>query len=318
MQLDLKPEELYKYNGSSPCPEDIDSFWDESIKEMEALDPQAELVPAKFQFNNAELFDLYFTGVDGSRIHAKYLRPAGKKNCPAVFEFHGYTGKAQDFSGLMKYPAAGMCVAALDVRGQAGESEDLGVVPGNTQHGHIIRGLDADSPKDLLFRKIFLDTAQIVRIVEKFDEVDETRLYSTGGSQGGALSLACASLSPQIKKAASWYPFLSDYYRVWMMDLAERAYVELKEYFRNFDPRHERENEIFMRLGYIDIQNITKRIKAEVKMFTGLRDDVCPPSTQFAAYNKITSPKQVLLYPDFGHEGLPESGDIVLEWFNED
>ncbi len=318
MQLDLKPEELFKYKGTSPCPDDIDAFWDESVKEMEAIDPQIELIPAKFHFNNAELFDLYFTGIDGARIHAKYIRPIGAKNCPAVFEFHGYSGKAQEFSGLMKYPCTGMCVAALDVRGQAGESQDLGGTVGNTLHGHIIRGLDSDSPKDLLFRKVFLDTAQLVRIVEKFDEVDNNRLYATGGSQGGALTLACAALSPQIKKAAAWYPFLSDYRRVWTMDWAERAYVELKQYFRNFDPRHEREDEIFMRLGYIDIQNIAKRIKAKVKMFTGLMDDICPPSTQFATYNKITSDKQVIFYPDFGHEGLPDAGDIALEWFNEE
>ena len=40
-------------------------------------------------------------------------------------------------------------------------------------------------------------------------------------------------------------------------------------------------------------------------MGVGLMDKICPPSTQFAAYNKITSPKSVLTYPDFGHEHLP-------------
>lgn len=47
-------------------------------------------------------------------------------------------------------------------------------------------------------------------------------------------------------------------------------------------------------------------------MFTGLMDNICPPSTQFAAYNKITSPKQMVIYPDFGHEGLPDSGSKTL------
>jgi cephalosporin-C deacetylase len=45
-------------------------------------------------------------------------------------------------------------------------------------------------------------------------------------------------------------------------------------------------------------------------------DTVCPPSSQFAAYNKITSPKKVLLYPDFGHENLPDSGDITFEFMS--
>ena len=38
-------------------------------------------------------------------------------------------------------------------------------------------------------------------------------------------------------------------------------------------------------------------------MGVGLMDKICPPSTQFAAYNKITSPKSTAIYPDFGHEG---------------
>ena len=99
--------------------------------------------------------------------------------------------------------------------------------------------------------------------------------------------------------------------------MAERAYVELKDYFRRFDPRHENCDEIFMKLGYIDIQNLAPRIKGKMLMLTGLMDNVCPPSTQFAAYNKITSEKKVIFYPDFGHEGLPDAEEITLKWFSE-
>ena len=37
----------------------------------------------------------------------------------------------------------------------------------------------------------------------------------------------------------------------------------------------------------------------------GLKDEACPASTQFAAYNRLKTEKQLMLYPDFGHEGLP-------------
>jgi cephalosporin-C deacetylase len=67
-------------------------------------------------------------------------------------------------------------------------------------------------------------------------------------------------------------------------------------------------------LGYIDLQHLANRIKAEVLMFTGLMDDICPPSTQFAAYNKMTCKKNMVLYPDFGHEGLPGAGDKTFEF----
>jgi len=262
----------------------------------------------------AECFDLYFTGVHGARIHAKYLRPKkAEKKHPAVVQFHGYTGNAGDWADKLNYVAAGYSVAALDCRGQGGLSEDAGSVKGNTHNGHIIRGLD-DSPERLLFRDIFLDTAQLAGLVMDMPEVDPKRVGALGGSQGGGLTLACAALEPRIARAAPLFPFLSDYRRVWEMDLAKDAYNELRTFFRQFDPRHEREDEIFTRLGYIDCQHLAPRIRAEVLMYTGLMDTICPPSTQFAAYNKITSVKSMVIYPDFNHEALPDQGDLSFNF----
>ena len=145
------------------------------------------------------------------------------------------------------------------------------------------------------------------------DYVDENRVAAEGGSQGGALTVACAALTPDLKLAIPHFPFLSDYKRVWEMDLDVAAYGELRTYFRYYDPLHEREDEIFTKLGYIDLQHLAKRIKAEVVMSTGLMDSICPPSTQFAVYNKITSKKSVFIYPDFGHEDLKGSMDRIAK-----
>ncbi len=312
--IDMPLDELKKYNGSSPCPPDMDEYWDRAIAEMKATDPGVELIPSRFQVPFAECYDLYFTGVRGARIHAKYIRPKNSETKhPAVLQFHGYTGSSGDWNDKLNYAAMGYSVAALDCRGQGGKSEDTGGVKGNTFRGHIIRGLD-EGADHLLFRHIFLDTAQLAKIVMEMPEIDENRVGAMGGSQGGALTLACASLEPRIKRLAPVYPFLCDYRRVWEMDLAKDAYEELREYFRHFDPLHEREDEIFMRLGYIDLQNLVKRIRGEVFMNVGLMDTICPPSTQFAAYNKITSVKTMNIYPDYGHEYLPMMGDKTYEF----
>ena len=109
-----------------------------------------ELQPHGLPAVAAECFDLYFTGVGGARIHAKYLRPA-RRDEPhgAVLMFHGYSGNSGDWSDKLGYVSQGYAVAALDVRGQGGQSEDPGGVKGNTLQGHIIRGLD-DEPELVL------------------------------------------------------------------------------------------------------------------------------------------------------------------------
>ncbi len=324
--LDMPMAELERYQGRNPRPADFDAYWDRALAEMRSVKADVELVPHDIGGDaGAECFDLWFTGVRGARIHAVYLRPKGPpaggrvsshpsdgvSRHPAVVELHGYSGNVGEWTAKLKWTALGFSVAAMDARGQGGLSEDVGGVKGTTYKGQIIRGLD-DQPDNLLFRHIYLDAAQLAGIVMEMPEVDPERVGCTGGSQGGGLTLACAALEPRIRRVFPIFPFLCDYRRVWEMDMAKRAYEELAYYFRMFDPLHEREEEIFTKLGYIDNQFLAPRIRGELKMAVGLMDDICPPSTQFAAYNRMRCPKSLLVYPDFGHEGLPWIGDHVF------
>lgn len=311
--IDMPLRELETYSGRNPRPADFDAFWDAALDEMRLVDPEVELIPHEMNADFAECFDLWFTGVGGARIHVKLLRPKGRRACPAILQFHGYTWHSGQWNEKLAYVANGFVVAAMDSRGQGGLSEDSSQVTGNTHKGHIIRGL-ADGPEKLLFRSIFLDTAQLARIVMAMDEVDADRVGAMGGSQGGALTLVCAALEPRIRRAAPEYPFLCDYLRTWEMDQGSSAYEEIRWFFRFHDPLHARETELFTRLGYIDVQFLAPRIKAEVMMAMGLMDNICLPSTQFAAYNKIRAPKRLVVYPDHTHEELPGFKDMVYDF----
>ncbi len=318
LTFDFPLGQLKKYQGTNPRPADFDTFWDKALAEMHALHPDVELIPAKFKAPAAECFDLYFTGAGKARVHAKYLRPKkAPKSHPALVLFHGYTGDSGNWQDKLAYVGQGFSVAALDCRGQGGLSEDRGGVKGNTQHGHIIRGLEDalhGAPENLLYRQIFLDTAQLARVVMDMPEVDRNRVGAMGGSQGGALTVACAALEPGIQRAVPVFPFLSDYQRVWEMDMAKDAYAELKEFFRHVDPLHKNERLVFEKLGYIDIQFLAPRIRGKILWAAGLMDTICPPSSQFAAYNKISAPKTMEIFPDFGHEGLPGFDDLAFDF----
>jgi len=319
LTFDLPYDQLKTYQGINPRPADFDLYWQAAIVEMRSVDPRVVLERAEFQVPGVECFHLYFTGVGGARVHAKFLRPQKVTNrCPAVLMFHGYASNSSDWSSKLNFVAQGFVVAALDCRGQGGLSEDSGSVLGNTLHGHIIRGLEdalAGKPEKLLYRQLFLDTAELAKIVMQMPEVDSNRVCATGWSQGGGLTVACAALEPRIRKVAPVYPFLSDYQRVWEIDQAKDAYAELAEFFRHSDPQHTREGVVFESLGYIDIQNLAPRIEADVLWGSGLMDTICPPSSQFAAYNKILSPKKMAVFPDFGHEELPGLNDQIFQFF---
>ena len=312
--VDMPLEKLRVYEGRNPRPADFDEFWDASLAELDAIDPNPTFKPYDFPSNIADAYELTFTSTKGAKIYAKFMKPknvSGK--IPAVLRFHGLSGASGEWVSLLSYVSQGYAVAFMDARGQGGYSEDVGGVPGTTFSTPFMRGFDGE-PSDLHCRDLFLDTAQLARVVMALDYIDTTRIAVQGGSQGGALSLACASLVPEIKLCLPTFPYLCDYKRVWEMDLAKGAYEGIRYYLRSFDPAHERIDEFFLKLGYIDLQFLAPRIKAKVYMSTGLMDTTCPPSTQFAAYNKITSEKFVQIYPDFGHEGIKGAEDRIFSY----
>lgn len=306
MLLEMSLKEMRHYQGCTPVADDFDQYWKEALAEMNAVEPEIEIRHADFQSEFAECYDLFFTGVKDARIHVKYIKPKkAEKKMPAVLEFHGYGCKIEDWTDKLHFAARGYSYFGMDCRGQnAGYSEDKGGVRGNTREGHIIRGLD-DKVENLYYRNVFLDTAQLAGIIMEMESIDQNRVGVFGYSQGGALTLACAALEPKIKLAAPVYPFLSDYKRLTQLDIEASAYSEIKDFFRQTDPLHRREKEFFKKLSYIDIQNFADRVEAEVLMTTAISDQICPPSTQFAVYNKLKTKKDIIIYPDFGHEDLP-------------
>jgi len=314
---DLPLNELWTYMGRNPRPADFDDYWDAALAELRKVDAKVTRVEVSTPATYAKAYDLRWTGVGGAEVYAKLMRPASGGKGPGLVKFHGYSMNSGDWFELLPFVANGFTVAAMDVRGQGGRSVDPGGIVGNTLQGHIVRGI-SDKPEKLFYRSAFLDAAQLAGIVMGLDGVDPDRVGATGWSQGGGLTLACAALETRIARIAPVYPFLCDYQRVWELDLAQNnAYDEIRSWFRRFDPRHEREAEVFTRLGYIDNQHLAPRIKAKTLMVASQMDVHCPISTQFAAYNRISAPKEALIYPDFSHEGLPEASDRIFAFMCE-
>jgi cephalosporin-C deacetylase len=309
LTFDMPFDELLTYRGTNPRPADFDEYWGRALADLADRPADVEIVPAEFQTPYARCAHLWFTGTGGARVHAKLLRPVEPAG-PAVLEFHGYSGHSGDWVTKLPYVALGYTVAALDMRGQGGLSVDEIPVAGWSMSSYLLRGVD-DDPDNLLYRHLFLDTVRLAQIVMGLDGVDPDRVGATGYSQGGGLTLACAALEPRITLAAPVYPFLTDYKRAWELDLEEQPYDEIAQYFRRRDPMHNREDEIFTRLGYVDVQHLAPRVRARTVLTTSLVDKVCPPSTQFAVYNKLTCEKSYRLYPDYAHEQLPGTNDEI-------
>jgi cephalosporin-C deacetylase len=65
----------------------------------------------------------------------------------------------------------------------------------------------------------------------------------------------------------------------------------------------EREAQVLRTLDYIDTLNFADAIRVPTLLSAGLSDDVCPPETAYALYNRLNCLKEIRAYPNTGHEG---------------
>lgn len=309
--IDMPLEQLKKYKGCSPKTHDFEEFWSSKINRIKGNKVEFEMIEADFQLEGVICYNLIFKGEDGANIYCKYVRPKKDGIYPTLFGFHGYHVDSGDWFDKASLANFGYNIFAMDVRGQGGKSEDNLSTKGSTLPGHIVKGVE-EGPNNLFFTKVFCDTIYLVELAKSFSNVDINKMYSFGASQGGALSIACAALNKEIKKVFACYPFLSDYKRLFDIPFQMGAYGEINQYFKFSDPFHEKEDKVFETLSYIDIQNFAENMECQLTMFTGLMDEICAPSSQFAFYNKFKGDKKVIIYPQHGHEWLPKFMDIVL------
>jgi cephalosporin-C deacetylase len=312
--FDLPLAELQQYRSGVVEPTDFDVFWAATLDASR----QHELAPQLRRVDDGplrllEVYDVRFAGWNGERIAAWLLLPARREGpLPCVVSLPGYgNGRGLPHQHLL-YPAAGFAVLALDARGQGGRG-NVGVTgdseePSGPQYpgGFLTRGI-AD-PAAYYYRRLITDSVRAVDVAaSRPDLVDPGRIAVAGGSQGGGLSLAVGALHPAVRAVASAVPFLCDFPRgITFTD--EEPYVEIAKYLA---AQRADVDTALRTLSYVDGVVFAARATAPALFSVGLMDQVCPPSTVYAAYNAYAGPKQLAVYPFNGHEGGGAAHDVT-------
>ena len=306
-QYALPLDQLRAYSPALPEPDGLDAFWAATIAEARAFD-----WPATFQAVDAGLteirtFDVRFAGFGGAPIRAWLQLPAhasaDTRSLPAVVEYVGYGGGRGLPHERILFAAAGYAYLVMDTRGQGstwstGDTPDPDSAGGEPAYpGFMTRGvLD---PATYYYRRLITDAVRAVDAVRTHPAVDGTRVAVTGGSQGGGLSIAVASLVPDLAAAAPDVPFLCDFPRA--ITFADAApYTEIAAYLHVHRDHVER---VLHTLAHVDGAILGRRAKAPALFSVALMDRICPPSTVFAAYNAYAGPKEIIEYPFNDHEG---------------
>ena len=301
---DLSREELSVYNPPVPEPSDFDSFWAATLAESRSFPLEPRFKQTDFGLTRIESYDVTFRGFAGQDIKAWLLLPAETKGrLPGVVQFIGYGGGRGFPTDWLGWPCAGYACLVMDTRGQGskwrkGDTPDIETGGGNPQYpGFMTRGVL--NKNDYYYRRLIVDAVRAVESIRTSERVDGDRIALTGISQGGGLTIAAAALDGKAVAAMPDVPFLCHFRRAaTITDML--PYKEIAEFCHT---HRDREEQVFSELNYFDGLHFAARATMPALFSTALMDQICPPSTVFAAYNRWKGEKQIRTYTFNGHEG---------------
>ncbi len=301
--FDFSLEQLQVYKPSRVEPDNFDAFWRDTLAAAQQFPLDARFERADWGLQTLDVFDVTFNGYGGQPIKGWLLMPRARAaRLACIVEFIGYGGGRGYPYNWLFWASAGYAHLVMDTRGQGsvwlhGDTPDSDASSPQAP-GFMTRGIL--SPETYYYRRVFTDAVRAVQAAATHPAVDATRLAVTGRSQGGGIALAVSGLlAEQVRVALPEVPFLCHYRRAAQIVDTE-PYAEIARYCRSH--RHHVET-VFRTLSYFDGVNFATRARASALFSTSLMDNICPPSTVFAAYNYYAGEKQIKVYEFNLHDG---------------
>ncbi len=300
---DIPLDELRRYAPALEAPDDLASFWAETLAEARAWSLDATFTWVETALRLVETYDVTFRGFAGAPIRGWLQLPAGTTGpLPAVVQYVGYGGgRGHPYEHLL-WAAAGYAHLVMDTRGQGstwttGDTADVGASGAPHLDGFMTDGIGA--PETYYYRRLITDAVRAVEAVRAHPRVDADRVAVMGASQGGGLSVATAALVPDLLGVMADVPFLSDFPRA-IRIATTNPYEQIARYLTIHRGSIE---QVERTLAYFDIASLGRTAVAPALFSVALMDDICPPSTVYAAYNHYAGPKEIREYAFNNHEG---------------
>lgn len=287
---------------SLPVPDDFDAFWAEQKKKVREMPLEPALTPVEQSDAEVECYDVQIPCVGGAPVSGYFGAPKNvePKSLPAILWVHGAGVRSSSLGNAVKGAKSDMLSMDINAHG----------IP-NGQPAKFYSDLSAGRLKDyrqagredretIYFRGMFLRLVRALDFLTSRPEWDGKHLIVIGHSQGGGQALAAGGLDPRVTLIASGVPAICDH--------SGRSAGRVNGWPKLVPTGEDgKPDPVSLQVArYVDAVNFASRCKAEAIMSVGFIDMTCPPSTNYAAYNCLQGPKQIINKPLMGHAAPPD------------
>ena len=292
-------------------PQDFLDFW-ESAKLAAAKIPMDPIIEKIDKLCNDQI-DVYQVSLQNFRLGSRIY---GVLNVPKTKEPMG---------AILKVPGAGVWPAFM---AQDEDAKHGFIAFENRIHGipmisdeermygdlwnsaaHEYWNYNLDDKDRYYYKRVYLGCIRAIDYVFSLPQFDGKNLGVSGGSQGGALSMVTASLDDRVRYLVAYYPALCDLTGY----LHDRA-GGWPHFFNRENKSFNAKPDKIETSRYYDVVNFARHIKVPGYYAWGFNDEVCPPTSMYAAYNVVSADKQIFVAPIAGHHDFPEQKQATSLW----
>lgn len=299
-------------------PADFEAFWQAGKDELSKLpiEPRLTLLPDACT-DKVNVYHVSFRTVGPNwttvpaRIYGILCEPKAPGRYPAILRVPG--AGVRPYFGDKGLAARGVITLEIGIHG-------IPVNMAQEVYDELLAGalngywfFNLDNKDTFYYRRVYLSCIRANDFLTGRENWDGKNLLVMGASQGGQLSIVTAALDSRVTglcvthpafcdvtgelngRAGGWpHPFQPDANSGLPSPHATAAKIETTTYY--------------------DTVNFARRLKVPGYYTWGYNDDVCPPTSIYAAYNLITAPKELGLTLELSHSYTTEQGEAINAW----
>lgn len=292
-------------------PADFEPFWNDAKAELAKLpvDARLRLLPERCTAA-VNVYEVNMQSYGTSRLYGIVCIPKAEGKYPALLRVPG--AGVRPYAGDVAMAEKGVITLEIGIHGIPVTLDPA--VYDNLRSGALLNypNVNLDDRDHYYYKRVYLGCVRAVDFLTSLPQYDGQTVGVTGGSQGGALSIVTAALDNRIKWLGAFYPALSD-----MTGYLSGRAGGWPHLFAGGTLSFNNTPAKINTVGYYDVVNFARRVRVPGAYAWGFNDETCPPTSMYAAYNTLSSPKSLTLYMDTGHWQYAEERSRMNDWLLE-